>query len=307
MNGKAMKNSIGILCIWGLLWAVCPCLAQEPQEQTRSAASGRNYPPEMSGCKQLTYKTIGETKLDLYVFSPERPTKAPAIVFFFGGGWQNGTPQQFEVQCRELAKRGMVAMTADYRVASRHGVKPTACVADARSAVRWIRAHADELGIDPDRIASAGGSAGGHIAACAALISTFDEPNEDRQVSACPNALVLFNPALVLAPIDGYDAKGFGTRVPENRLGTKPETISPAHHLVKEAPPTIIFHGKQDTTVPFDSAVAFTEIMTKLGNRCELKAYDGQSHGFFNNDRFKKETLDQTVAFLVSLGWLTPK
>jgi acetyl esterase/lipase len=261
----------------------------------------------MSGCKQLTYKTVGETKLDLFVFSQEKPTKAPAIVFFFGGGWQNGTPQQFEVQCRELAKRGMVAISADYRVASRHGVKPTACVADARSAVRWIRAHADELGIDPDRIASAGGSAGGHIAACTALIHTFDEPTEDRHVSACPNALVLFNPALVLAPLDGYDAKGFGTRVPEDRLGTKPEKLSPAHHVVKHAPPTIIFHGKQDTTVPFDSVVAFTEIMTKLGNRCELKAYDGQSHGFFNNDRFKKETLDQTVAFLVSLGWLAPE
>ena len=124
MIGKAMVSSVRLVWVWVFVCAACPLLAQETPQQTRSAASGRKYPPEMSGCKQLTYKTIGETKLDLYVFSPERPTKAPAIVFFFGGGWQNGTPQQFEVQCRELAKRGMVAMTADYRVASR----PDRCI-----------------------------------------------------------------------------------------------------------------------------------------------------------------------------------
>lgn len=302
-----MYRSNRLIFIWTLVWLSSAGFAQEATQQARQVANKRNYPPVMSGCKQRTYKTIEDTKLDLYIFSPDSPTHAPAIVFFFGGGWQNGTPQQFEFQCRELAKRGMVAITADYRVASRHGVKPTACVADARSAVRWIREHAEELGIDPNRIAAAGGSAGGHIAACSALIDRFDEPSEDKKISATPNALVLFNPALVLAPIDGFDASGFGTRVPEDRLGTLPINLSPAHHITKETPPTIIFHGKQDTTVPFDSAVAFSKIMTQLGNRCELKAYDGQKHSFFNNDRFKQETLDQTDAFLVSLGWLAPK
>jgi len=281
--------------------------AQEASRASTKEDQRKTYPPKMDGCKQLTYKTIGDTKLDLYVFSPKESVKAPAIVFFFGGGWQNGTPQQFEVQCRELAARGMVAMTADYRVASRQGVKPTSCVADARSAVRWIRTHADQLGVDPNRIAAAGGSAGGHIAACTAFIDEFDEKSEDQSISARPNALILFNPALVLAPIEGFDAKGFGTRVPEERLGTNPKNISPAHHIAKDAPPTIIFHGTQDTTVPFDSAEAFTKIMKDFGNRCELKAYDGQKHGFFNNERFKSETLNQADAFLVSLGWLERK
>lgn len=302
-----MLNPYKLLVVFILVLVASRGFAQEANQKNGQLANKRNYPPVMSGCKQRTYKSIGDTKLDLYIFSPDSPTNAPAIVFFFGGGWQNGTPQQFELQCRELAKRGMVAITADYRVASRHGVKPTACVADARSAVRWIREHAEELGIDPSKIAAAGGSAGGHIAACSALIDQFDESSEDKNISATPNALVLFNPALVLAPIDGFDASGFGTRVPEDRLGTQPINISPAHHVIREAPPTIIFHGKQDTTVPFDSAVAFSKIMTQLGNRCELKAYDGQKHGFFNNDRFKQETLDQTDAFLVSLGWLAPK
>lgn len=302
-----MLSPNAMIASWVFISLTSIGFAQDATQQAGQVVNKKNYPPVMSGCKQRTYKSTGDTKLDLYIFSPDSPTNAPAIIFFFGGGWQNGTPQQFEYQCRELSKRGMVAITADYRVASRHSVKPTACVEDARSAVRWIRQHAMELGVDPLRIAAAGGSAGGHIAACSAFIGRFDQPSEDREISATPNALVLFNPALVLAPIDGFDATGFGTRVPEDRLGTQPINISPAHHVAREAPPTIIFHGKQDTTVPFDSAVAFSKIMNQLGNRCELKAYDGQKHGFFNNEPFKRETLDQTDAFLVSLGWLKPK
>jgi acetyl esterase len=266
----------------------------------------RSYPPQMQGCRVETYKSVGDTKLNLYVFSPTAPQNAPAIVFFFGGGWKNGSPQQFEGQCRALAKRGMVAITADYRVESRHNVKPTQCLADARSAMRWVRAHANQLGVDPQRIAAGGGSAGGHLAACTPFISEFDESSEDKSVSAVPNALVLFNPALVLAPLEGFEARGFGVKVPEERMGTKPENLSPAHHVTKDGPPTIIFHGTEDTTVPFASAEAFTAKMKSLENRCELHGFAGQKHGFFNGGEFKEKTLAQTDQFLVSLGWLEP-
>ena len=275
-------------------------------QETAKARAGRSYPPQMPGCRVETYKTVGDTKINLYLFSPAAPKNAPAIVFFFGGGWKSGSPQQFETQCRELAQRGMVAITADYRVESRHGVKPTQCLADARSAVRWVRTHAEQLGVDPQRIAAGGGSAGGHLAACTAFITEFDEPSEDKTVSAVPNALVLFNPALVLAPIDGFDAQSFGTRVPAERMGTKPENLSPAHHVTKNGPPTIIFHGREDTTVPFASAEAFTAKMKSLGNRCELHGFDGQKHGFFNGDEFKQKTLAEADKFLFSLGWLKP-
>ena len=275
-------------------------------QDAAKARAAKSYPPQMQGCRVETYKSVGDTKLNLYIFSPTTPKNAPAIVFFFGGGWKSGTPQQFEVQCRELSKRGMVAITADYRVESRHGVKPTQCLADARSAIRWVRAHADQLGVDPQRIAAGGGSAGGHLAASTPFITEFDEPNDDKNVSAVPNALVLFNPALVLAPIEGFDAESFGTRVPEERMGTKPEKLSPAHHITRNGPPTIIFHGREDTTVPFASAEAFTAKMKSLGNRCELHGFDGQKHGFFNGDEFKQKTLAEADKFLVSLGWLLP-
>lgn len=274
--------------------------------QAAETGASKTYPPKMEGAKIETYKTVAGTELKLWIFSPATAVKpAPAIVFFFGGGWVSGTPQQFEAQCRHFAARGMVAITADYRVKSRHDVKPVQCMADARSAIRWVRAHAQSLGIDAQRIAAAGGSAGGHLAASTAFISEFDEPTEDKSVSAVPNALVLFNPGLVLAPLEGVRLEGFGTGLTEDRLGGKPEQISPAHHVGKDAPPTIIFHGRADTTIPYVSAEGFTRVMTAAGARCELVGFDDQKHGFFNQEPFKSKTLAAADAFLVSLGWLS--
>ena len=269
----------------------------------------KKYPPTFDGARAEVYKTIGDVKLSLFIFEPASGPKAnrPAILFFFGGGWTNGSPTQFETHCRHLAARGMVAITADYRVDSRHHVKPTACVADAKSALRWVRANAKRLGVDPSRIAAGGGSAGGHLAAAIATLPGFDEPTEDRKISSAPNALVLFNPALVLAPLPGLDLKDFGARVPEERLGIAPQKISPAHHVKRGTPPAIIFHGQADTTVPYATAEAFTRAMQAAGNRCDLVGYEGMAHGFFNYGR-KGGRYDETIAamdkFLVSLGWI---
>jgi acetyl esterase/lipase len=258
-----------------------------------------------------TYKTAGDTKLSLTIQLPDgwkADDKRPAIVFFFGGGWTGGTPKQFENQCRYLASRGMVAMAADYRVKSRQDVKPIACVADAKSAVRWIRANAAKLGIDPQRLAAGGGSAGGHLAAAVATLPGLDDPSDDKNVSCVPNALVLFNPALVLAPVEGAELKGFESKATAERFGCEPTEISPAHHVKTGLPPTIIFHGKADSTVPYASAELFTARMTKAGNRCELAGADGQAHGYFNfgrgDNRYALETLTAADQFLASLGWL---
>lgn len=258
-----------------------------------------------------TYKTIGDVKLNLFIAQPDNwkaEDKRPAIVFFFGGGWTGGSVKQFEKHCRYLASRGMVTMAADYRVGSRHGVKAAQCVADAKSAMRWVRAHAAKLGIDPQRIAAGGGSAGGHLAAAVATLPGLDDPADDKNVSCVPNALVLFNPALVLAPMEGADLKGFLEKVTAERFGCEPPQISPAHHIKPGAPPTIIFHGRADSTVPFSTAALFRDLMVKAGNQCELVGYEGQPHGFFNfgrnKNQFAIETLTAADRFLVSLGWL---
>jgi acetyl esterase len=179
-----------------------------------------------------------------------------------------------------------------------------AIMADARSAIRWVRANAVRLGIAPDRIAAGGGSAGGHLAGCTPFIDEFDEPDEDQEVSATPDALVLFNPALVLAPLPGFTPDGFGVRVPAERLGCEPERLSPAHHVKPTWPPAIILHGRADSTVPIETAEVFAERMRQAGNRCELIGYDDQPHGFFNREPWRSRTLAEVDAFFVSLGWI---
>ena len=126
---------------------------------------------KLEGAKVHQYKQVGETKLFLHVYNPDGhkdSDRKPAIVFFFGGGWNGGTPKQFEPHCQYLSQRGMVAITAEYRVKSRNKTTPFECVKDGKSAIRWVRANANKLGVDPSRIAAGGGSAGGHVAAAVA-------------------------------------------------------------------------------------------------------------------------------------------
>jgi acetyl esterase len=266
------------------------------------------YPPVLPGTKSETYRQVGSTELKVWIFEPaDKGTQPrPAIVFFFGGGWTGGTPAQFEPQSRHLASRGMIALVADYRVKSRQDAKPADCVTDAKACVRWVRANAGRLGIDPTRLAVGGGSAGGHLAAAVATLPGLDAATDDKALSCRPDALVLFNPGTVMAPFPGLELKGFGAGLDKARFGCEPTEISPLHHVTKGLPPTIIFHGKADTTVPYATVEKFTEVMKAAGNRCELVGYEGEKHGFFNQSKYA-ETLAATDAFLVSLGYLPKK
>ena len=272
-----------------------------------------------AGAVVEVYKTTQDADgkqvaLNMYIFKPENhqsTDRRPAIVFYFGGGWRGGKPSQFTEHCKYLASRGMVAMTADYRVSSRHGTPAVKCVSDGKSGVRWVRENADRLGVDPARIASGGGSAGGHVAACTGVIELYDDKDDNLKISSSPNAMILFNPALALAPVEG-SPKVNATKMKtlKQRTGVEPKTISPVHHVQADAPPTIIFHGKADTTVPFWSAELFTKRMIAAGNQCKLIGYEGQGHGFFNSSRKNgkyKETTKEMDSFLVKIGWLTAR
>ena len=142
--------------------------------------------------KTFVYKETPQGALEMQVHLPYNlhpglpPANRAAIVFFFGGGWKGGTTRQFARQATYLAGRGMIAAIADYRVQSRHGVTPDVCVEDAKSAVRWLRQHANELCIDPARLVGSGGSAGAHLAACTALVPGFDAPGDNRSISTRP-------------------------------------------------------------------------------------------------------------------------
>ncbi|MHC4285022.1 MAG: alpha/beta hydrolase fold domain-containing protein [Planctomycetota bacterium] len=270
------------------------------------AAAERQSKPKEDAVKPVlvVYKTIGEVELKLHIFKPpERDAKelSPAIVFFFGGGWVGGTPKQFYHQCEHFASLGMVAISAEYRVKNRHGTTPFECVADGKSAIRWVRANAARLGVNPNKIVAGGGSAGGHVAACTGVIKGLDEKHEDPNISSKPNALMLFNPAV--------DLVGLSKRKRSDRgLGNRVKEISPLQHVKKGAPPCIIFHGTADRTVPFESVERFSTAMKKSGNVCRLVPFEGKGHGFFNYGRDKdnssfKQTIQEADRFLTSLGY----
>jgi acetyl esterase len=260
--------------------------------------AGAADPPDLKGARVEIYRKVDATELKLWIFGEsDREVKKPAIVFFFGGGWTSGSPDQFENQARHFAQRGMIAITADYRVKSRHGVLPVECVKDAKAAIAWVRENARRLGIDPDKIAASGGSAGGHLAAATGTISGFG--SDER-----PNAMILFNPGCTLAAIEDWQPPASKAQLSLERLGVEAQVISPAHHIGPHTPPTLILHGKKDTTVPYASVAAFESVMKKAGRPCKLVGYEDAGHGFFNRGEDYTRTLAEADRFLVDLGWI---
>jgi acetyl esterase len=244
------------------------------------------------------YKTVAARQLKLVIYNPpgwKAADRRPAIVFFFGGGWVGGDPKQFSKQSAYLASRGMVAICVEYRcIPSGDKGPPQVCCADAKSAIRHVRTHAAQLGIDPQRIAGGGGSAGGHLAAFTALVGGLDDPADDLKVSCKPDALVLFNPVLNNGPGQwGYA-----------RVGERFREFSPAHNLAKGGPPTAVFLGDSDRLIPVSTVRDFEEGMKKANSRCDVHIYPNAGHGFFNREPHLTQTLLEVDRFLASLGWL---
>lgn len=247
--------------------------------------------------REFAYKKTPEGELKLHVHYPpewKSSDRRPAIVFFFGGGWTGGTVNQFLPQAKYLAERGLVTARADYRVRSRHNTTPDKCVEDAKSAVRWLRQHADELGVDPQRIIASGGSAGGHIAACTATLDAFEPSGEDSKFSCRPNLLVLFNPALDLTTVNRKITNAAGDDIAK--------AITPVLAVKKDTVPAIIFFGSNDRLI--DGGKTWLARAKEVGCVAELHSADGQAHGFFNKPPWTESTLRQADLFLAKHGYL---
>lgn len=272
-----------------------------------SAAGFTDLPGE-----PLVYKHVDGRDLKLFVFKPAdwRSTdRRPALVFFHGGSWTGGEPSQLAPQSTYLASRGLVCISAQYRLIPAGDTKsrelPAVCVQDAKSAFRWVRTHAAELGIDPARLGVGGASAGGYLAGCIALVPGGDDPTDDLQVPLKPAALVLFNPVIGDRPTEAADSS-FVRRFGEKWIEFLEH--SPANHVTAGAPPTVIFHGAVDTVIAPVEIRRFEQSMAKAGARCDVHFYEGQGHSFFNRGksagRYFRETTLAADRFLASLGWL---
>jgi len=280
------------LLIPTLFWAAMAIASPQVTE-----AGGRGGLEGRGGYGSYVYKSVGGVDLEAHVFSPDNgdaEAKRSAIVMFHGGGWNVGSPEWTFSPCRYFAARGMVAVAAQYRLADEQAITPLEAMSDARSVFRWLRRNADELGIDPNRIAGAGWSAGGHLVACAAIFD--DAPGKDR-VEAGPNAMVLWYPAVAVAR-DRWFAKLLGDRA-------EAREVSPAEHVRPDVPATIIFQGSTDKVTPLAGVQLFCERMKQVGNRCDLHVYKDQGHLFsLNNLRARRDAMRKADRFLASEGFL---
>jgi acetyl esterase/lipase len=270
--------------------------AQSPPAKPKPDNYAGNLAANLSPSRQLVYKKIGDRELHLHIFNPEgwRTTDQRAcFITIHGGGWTGGEPKKMYPFADHYAQLGLVGISVQYRLyAPKTETTVFDCVRDARSAVRYVRAHAAELGIDPRKLVVSGGSAGGHLAAATALFDGMDEPGEETKVSCVPNALVL------LYPVIDTSKEGYGSA----KIGDRWKELSPAHNVRPGLPPTITFHGTGDTVCPFKGAQLFHEEMLKAGNRSELVVNEGGVHGYLlRTQALYEECLGKADAFLSSL------
>lgn len=259
----------------------------------------------------VTYKTVGQQELKLHVFEARGDSEGPrpAVLFIHGGGWRYGNVEQTYPLCRYFSERGAVTATVDYRLAGKGGWTIFDCLSDCESALRALRDNAKELNVNPKRIVVAGGSAGGHLAAC---LATFERTTIDRRA----DAMILFYPALDLETIDWIrTVPGIDEDVAEPiRLKYGPSWrerahgISPMHYVKGGLPPALLVHGTEDEVIPVAQSRRFATIMRKAGNRCRYVELVGAKHGFItpfrNTDRLLALSLLKADEFLISLGYL---
>ena len=244
--------------------------------------------------EKVLYKSTKQGDLNLYFYRPLDFNKSKTyncVIFFHGGGWNSGDYKQFERQSMYFASRGMIAISAEYRIKNKHGTTPIQAMEDAKSAIRFLRLNAKSFFINPNRIAAAGGSAGGHLAAVTANIDLFENVNEDLGISSKPNLLVLYNPVI-----------DFGSR--KWLWIDNPSDASPVHNISKGSPPTIILTGTKDKIVPVETIMNYKKIMESVGSRCDVILYEGAEHAFFNKGEDFIDTVLKSDIFLKSNWYL---
>jgi len=267
---------------------------------------------------RLVYKTVGDKALHVDVYRPEshQPDEPrPAILMSHGGGWAAPGPFHFVPHCRYFASRGIVAVNVEYRLVDKKtSVRIPDCIADCRDALRFVRRSASKLGIEPKRIAAAGDSAGGHLAACLALIPA-PEAKDKESANSRPNATILYNPCVDLVGLHWAKQHAGFAAVPgatdEGSWEERVKKISPMAHIRPGAPPTLLIHGVLDDCVPIEQADRFAKRMKDAGNTIEYRRVKSWKHASvipnYGTEEQIVESLRLTDSFLASLGCLRGK
>lgn len=291
---KCLSLLLCLLCVFSQA-ADAPAKSKAKPKAKAKAAQGLGA--DAPAGKPYIYKTSAGKPRQMEIYFPPNhdpaQAKVPGMILFHGGSWTSGSLKQFRIACAYFASRGLVCATAEYQMLSKEEAaklppgetRKRVCVTDAKSAIRWFKQHAPELGIDPRRIITGGGSAGGHISALATLNPGLNDPADPKDIDTSVVAYLWFNPAF--ATDDHKD----------------PE-IDILNHLKKDTAPAIAFFGDQDTwKVGWDIAYAKWK---SLGNTSiDLQIAPGQAHSFFNKDHWQSVTLLAADHFLVKQNLLS--
>lgn len=274
--------------------------AQNADPEPKKEAVAETTPVSFPGAETFVYREGQPDPMRLHVMKPagwKATDKRPALIWFFGGGWTKGSPEKSISWARNAAQLGMVGIAPDYRTKNRFNTSPLESVADGRAALRWVEDHAAELGIDPNRIVVCGGSAGGHVALWTAIEATppGSDPNEAPKIK--PIALVLQCPVSDTSVEKGYTPKRFGDNA---------EALSPVAKLDAKMPPTLLFHGDADKTVPYAQSVELEKKLRESGNSVEFVTVPGGSHGFVSETPgWKDKSKQMIIEFLKKQGLVT--
>ena len=238
----------------------------------------------LSDVKIFEYKKVGGKAKEIEVHFPKNHDKAkqvPAIIMFHGGAWKKGDRSQFRFLCEYFATRGLVAATVTYTL----GKGKQACITDAKSAIRWYKQNASDLGIDPKRIITGGGSAGGHISLLATTNPGLNDPNDPKDIDTSVVAYLLFNPAL---------------------KPSKNKDVTFENFITENMPPMVAFWGTNDIWLKGWNA-AVKKLESLKNDSINWWTAEGQKHAFFNKEPWKTLTVIQSDKFLVKQGLLKGK
>ena len=231
-------------------------------------------------------RSVYKDPLQIWTFGREDATdRKPGVLFVHGGGWGGGAPSFHLRHAYLLAEHGFVTATIEYRYTITD--QWPAQIDDVTAAVEWMRANADALGLDPTRLAVSGGSAGGHLAAMAAL--------------TVPNikAGVLWYPAVDLRSF--HNDPAFKPMTDALLPGASIDELvaaSPIAHVASEAPPILTFTGDQDACTTVADIEVFHELLDDAGVRNELVVFKGRDHGFDFHPTDFEVCVSRMTAFL---------
>ncbi len=234
-------------------------------------------------------------KLDLAMPKAKGDKPRAAIVFVHGGGWRSGDKRRgiFLRGALDYASKGYVCITVNYRLTG-HASFP-ACVEDVKTAVRWLRAHAEKYNVDPDRIGAFGNSAGAHLVSMLGLVPKDaglegDGPWKDQ--SSVVNAV-----CAAATPTDfpnwpkGLDRLSSRRGLlagPAESLKQRAQAASPISYVDADMPPFLLIHGAKDGTVAFSQAESFVKAAKMAGAKdITLLKFDAAGHGVYNQHRDK--------------------